>query len=180
MSTNATAVAYQAMAFFDSLLKKRSPIAPRRGRNVTVVRIHWSVIVPRAPLALPEEVEAYEQKDPEDEHAQIGLDEARLHPTECQAEAAGEVGRQVDQPVYDVLVEEPRDVAQGDGGVPRAVDRPVHHPRVEDVHPAAQRHVRSDDDPLVEFVDVVFVQDEAGEGGEALNDSLGQFGFLEV
>src|SRR5213594_1849804 len=121
MSTNATAVAYQAMAIFDSLLKKRSPIAPRRGRNVTVVRIHWSVIVPRAPLALPEQVEAHEQKDPEDEHAQIGLHEARLHPTECQAEATGDVGGQVDQAVHHVLIEEARDIAQGDGGVPRAV-----------------------------------------------------------
>src|SRR4030095_14184227 len=36
----ATPVAYQAIAFFDSELKKRRPRAPTRGRKVMVVRIH--------------------------------------------------------------------------------------------------------------------------------------------
>ena len=102
----ATTVAYQAMAFLDSLLKKRRPRAPTRGRKVMVVRIQLLLMVPRTPLAVPEEVNAHEQKNPEHEDRQIGLHQSCLQAPEGQTQPSSQVRRRVDQAVYHELIEE--------------------------------------------------------------------------
>src|SRR5262249_33756468 len=137
-----------------------STTAPARS-GTKIMRVSAELMLPsflRSRGDRPRPVEQHAAEDAEDHDVEVGADRTRL---EVAHAASGELreGRdEIDEPVDDVEIEEPRHPRPAADGGGREVHEPVDDVEIEPRDDPAERDAAADEDEPVELVDPVLVQ----------------------